>query len=252
NVALQITNIYENGDTKFHYDYCENIKDGRGFTSGLVGFTTATADAWEVIKVYHQLTGGKDAMSKYDGVLQKLAKSGSDSTSGLSGYCDTWKKLGQSDAKFKAAQDKIRDQMYFNPALKYADQLGLKLSITQGQLYDTGVQHGTGTDADGLGNLIKLTNAAFKSDAPGSSQSTLTINGKKVDEIVWLNKFLEIRAEDLKHPREKENASGYWAKTLYRIKSYQYAVSKKSFDWSTSAEILNNDGKPTKVTCQKA
>ncbi|KAJ1959941.1 hypothetical protein GGI12_004074 [Dipsacomyces acuminosporus] len=252
NVALQITNIYENGDTKFHYDYCENIKDGRGYTAGIVGFTTATADAWEVVQVYHKLTGGKDAMSKYDAVLAKLAKSGSDSTSGLSGYCSTWEKLGNSDSKFRAAQDKIRDEMYFDPAQKHSDQLGLKLSITQGQLYDTGVQHGTGDGADGLAALIKRTNAAFKSDAPGTSGSTLNINGKKVDEIVWLNKFLDVRTDDLKHPREEENQSGYWAGTVYRIKSYKYAISKKSFDWSSSAEILDNDGKSTKVTCQKA
>ncbi|KAJ2376692.1 hypothetical protein IW150_001824, partial [Coemansia sp. RSA 2607] len=32
-IALQITNIYENGDTNFHYDYCENLHDGRGFTA---------------------------------------------------------------------------------------------------------------------------------------------------------------------------------------------------------------------------
>ncbi|KAJ1645742.1 hypothetical protein LPJ64_002719, partial [Coemansia asiatica] len=47
-IALQITNIYENGDTKFHYDYCENLHDGRGYTAGIVGFCTGTADAWEV------------------------------------------------------------------------------------------------------------------------------------------------------------------------------------------------------------
>ncbi|KAJ1965917.1 hypothetical protein GGI12_000438 [Dipsacomyces acuminosporus] len=249
-IAFQITNIYENGNTSFHYDYCEDIKDGRGFTSGIVGFTTATADAWVVIQEYHRLTGGKDAMAKYDAILQRLAKSGSDSTSDLSGYCDTWKALGSSDAKFRAAQDKIRDDMYFDPAQKYADRLGLRLSITQGQLYDTGVQHGTGSSSDSLGNLIKLTSDSFSSDAPGASNSTLDINGKKVDEIVWLKKFLEIRANDLKNPREKENGSGYWAKTLYRIKSYQHAVDKQEYVWTSSVEVLDNDGNPTKVSCQ--
>ncbi|KAJ2768597.1 hypothetical protein IWQ56_002877, partial [Coemansia nantahalensis] len=75
-IALRITNVYENSDVKFHYDYCENIKDGRGFTSGIVGFCTGTSDAWEVIQEYHKLTGGKDAFSPMDRALAKLAKSG--------------------------------------------------------------------------------------------------------------------------------------------------------------------------------
>ncbi|ORX72356.1 lysozyme-like protein [Linderina pennispora] len=174
-LALKITNIYENGDTNFHYDYCENIKDGRGFTSGISGFCTGTADAWEVVQQYHKLTGGKDSFSKYDGVLKKYAQSGSDSTSGLDGYCSVWSKLGKSDAKFRNAQDAIRDSMYYNPSQKLADQLGLKLSISRAQLYDCGIQHGTGSDADGLAGLIKTTNASFKADAKGSSGSTLKI-----------------------------------------------------------------------------
>ncbi|KAI8322746.1 lysozyme-like protein, partial [Martensiomyces pterosporus] len=158
-LALEITNIYENGDTRFHYEYCEDTKDGRGYTSGIAGFTTGTGDAWQVVQGYHTLTGGKDMFSQYDAVLKKYAASGSSSLDGLQGYCDTWMKLGQSDAKFKSAQDTVRDNLYFNPAEKYADQLGLRLSISQAQLYDTGIQHGTGTDADGLGGLIKTTNA---------------------------------------------------------------------------------------------
>ncbi|ORX65082.1 lysozyme-like protein [Linderina pennispora] len=248
-LALKITNIYENGDTNFHYDYCENIKDGRGFTSGISGFCTGTADAWEVVQQYHKLTGGKDSFSKYDGVLKKYAQSGSDSTSGLDGYCSVWSKLGKSDAKFRKAQDSIRDSMYYNPSQKLADQLGLKLSISRAQLYDCGIQHGTGSDADGLAGLIKTTNASFKADAKGSSGSTLKINGHNVDEVAWLTKFLQVRTNDLLHPKEKENASGAWKETLYRVKSYQYALSKKQYNWTKSVQVLDNDGKPVTVSC---
>ncbi|KAJ2109503.1 hypothetical protein IW146_006331, partial [Coemansia sp. RSA 922] len=62
-LALQVTNVYENGDTAFHYEYCEDLKDGRGFTAGIAGFCSGTGDALEVVKLYHKLTGGKDDMS---------------------------------------------------------------------------------------------------------------------------------------------------------------------------------------------
>ncbi|KAI8323515.1 lysozyme-like protein [Martensiomyces pterosporus] len=248
-LALKITNIYENGDTRFHYEYCEDFKDGRGYTSGIAGFCTGTGDAWQVIQQYHGTPPKRDDFSKYDPVLKEYAAKGSPSLNNLQGYCDTWKRLGQSDKKFQAAQDTIRDNLYFSPSQKYADKLGLKFSISQAQLYDAGIQHGTGTDADGLGGLVKATNAAFTKDAPGSSGSTLTINGHKVDEVVWLQKFLNVRTADLKKPHEKENASGAWAKTLYRIKSYQHALDKKEYNWTKSVEILNNDGKVTTVSC---
>ncbi|KAJ2236036.1 hypothetical protein IWW45_002101 [Coemansia sp. RSA 485] len=247
-LALQITNIYENGDTKFHYDYCENLHDGRGFTAGIVGFCTGTSDAWEVIKVYHKLTGGNDAFSPLDKRLEQLADNESDSTSGISDYCKIWENLAKSDSRFRQAQDTIRDETYIDPSQKQADQLGLRFSISQAQLYDTGVQHGTGNDADGLGGLIKRTNSKFKSDASGDSGSTLNINGHKVDEIVWLKKFLDVRTDDLKHPREEENRGGnYWAQTVYRVKSYRYAIDKKEYSWDGSVQVLDNDGKPTTV-----
>ncbi|KAJ1960095.1 hypothetical protein GGI12_003991 [Dipsacomyces acuminosporus] len=248
-IALQLTNVYENGDTKFHYDYCENIKDGRGYTAGIAGFTTATADAWEVIKAYHKMTGGNDAMSKYDDVLAKLAKSGSDSTSGLSGYCDAWKSLGKSDGKFRAAQDKIRDEMYFNPSQKLADDLGASFDVTRGQIYDTTIQHGDGDDPDSVKSLIKRTNSSFKSDAPGNSGKTIKVNGHAVDEIVWLSKFFEVRIADLKNPADKDSKKA-WSESVTRVKSYQGVVKKSQYMWDGSITALDNDGKPITVTCK--
>ncbi|KAJ2474063.1 hypothetical protein GGI02_000409 [Coemansia sp. RSA 2322] len=250
-LALEITNIYENGDTDFHYDYCENIKDGRGYTSGIAGFCTGTGDAWQVVQAYHTLTGGKDDMSQYDTVMEKLANCNSNcgSITGLGGYCDVWKKLGQTDTKFKQAQDTIRDNLYFSPAMVYATQLGLKTSIAQAQLYDAGIQHGTDGGADSLGGMVKSTNAQITADITGDSNSILTINGHSVDEIAWLNKFLAVRTGILKNPKESGDQGGAWAQTLYRINSYTYAVGLKEYMWGSSVKVLDNDGKPTTVTC---
>ncbi|KAJ2458767.1 hypothetical protein GGF42_001873 [Coemansia sp. RSA 2424] len=248
-IALEITNIYENGDADFHYNYCEDINDGRGYTSGIAGFCTGTGDAWLVIQEYHKLTGGKDKMSQFDSVLAEYAQSGNSSVTGLADYCPVWRKLGTSDKKFKKAQDTIRDSVYLSPAMVYAEKLGLRTSIAQGQLYDAGIQHGASDGPDGLGGMVKDANARVTADEAGDSGSTLSINGYKIDEVAWLKKFLVVRANVLSNPQEPPNMSGAWTKTLYRIKSYQYAVEIKEYNWTSSARILDNDGAPTTITC---
>ncbi|KAJ2911099.1 hypothetical protein GGI21_000175 [Coemansia aciculifera] len=188
-------------------------------------------------------------MSQFDNILAEYALSGNNSTTGLSGYCKVWTKLGTSDAKFKQAQDTIRDNLYFLPSMEYAKQLGLGTSIAHGQLYDAGIQHGVGNGPDGLGGMINGTNARVIADEAGDSGSTLVVNGFKVDEVVWLKKFLSVRANVLNNPQELPNKSGAWAKTQYRIASYQYAIDQREYNWTSSAIVLNNDGTPTTVTC---
>ncbi|KAJ2798597.1 hypothetical protein H4R21_003863, partial [Coemansia helicoidea] len=249
-IALRITNVYENGDTAFHYDYCENLKDGRGYTAGIAGFCTGTGDAWEVIQRYHKMTGGRDAFSPMDAVLARYANSGSDSTAGLQDYCKVWERLGKGDAQFRSAQNSLRDDTYFDPAQAAADRLGLKLDVSRAQLYDTAIQHGTGDDKDSLGALIKYTNEKLPTSAPKTSGSTLTINGQKVDEIAWLKTFIQVREADLRNPRESANRGGnYWAQTTYRTKSYAYIIGQGQFMFGRSVRILDNDGKPMSVSC---
>ncbi|KAJ1664958.1 hypothetical protein IW140_002757 [Coemansia sp. RSA 1813] len=251
--ALAVTNIYENGDTAFHFDYCENLKDGRGYTSGIAGFCTGTGDAWEVIQLYHKLTGGNDDFTPMDSVLSKYAANSDSSTKGLKDYCKVWENLGNTDKKFRRAQALMRDKLYFDPSQEYGDKVGLKLSISQAQMYDAGIEHGTWPDKDGLPTLIEETSASFQNDTLGDSGSTLDINGHKVDEIVWLQKFMDVRQDHLLHPREPDNQSGgYWAQTLYRVRSYQFAIDQKEYMWTDSVKVLDNDGNPICIKCQTA
>src|SRR4051794_27847983 len=41
-IAWAITSVYENNTAVVQYPYCENIDDGRGYTSGRAGFCTGT------------------------------------------------------------------------------------------------------------------------------------------------------------------------------------------------------------------
>ncbi|KAJ2403077.1 hypothetical protein GGI23_000216 [Coemansia sp. RSA 2559] len=252
-IAIMITGIYENGDTEPHYDYCENVGDGRGFTAGIAGFCTGTGDAWMVVEEYKTLTGSYGGFEPMVADLEKYAKDGSGSTSGLDSYCKVWKSLGTSDTNFQKAQDDIRDQQNYDPAEAAANNIGLKLDVSQGQIYDTGIQQGTGDDADGLLSIIKETSESFTSNQPGDSGSTLNINGHQVDEIVWLKKFIEVRVSHLMSPKEKDNQSGNaWAKTTYRTDSYSYIIDQKEYMWTKSVDVLDNDGKRTTVTCSNS
>jgi len=192
--AETITNIFEYDKIQIDYVTCEDIHDGRGYTAGRSGFTTATADALEVIKAYNGKF--KAEFNKYIPRLEQLAKTESGSTSGLSGYCNVWKKAAQQDAVFRKTQDAINDKEYYKPALALGNKEGVRFPLSAAFLYDTCIQHGNGNDKNSLGAIIKATDKAM-----GGSPAS----GK--DEKQWLTKAIAIRKQMLKA------AGGEWAKS---------------------------------------
>ncbi|KAJ2373019.1 hypothetical protein IW150_003827, partial [Coemansia sp. RSA 2607] len=217
NLAFQLTNVFQIGTIKFQYGNCEVDDEGHGYAAGIANFCTGTGDAWQVIQEYHNYTGGNDEFTKYDKILAERAKENSGSTSGLSGYCDAWQHAVVSQ-KFWSAQGAVFDKLYFTPSQTFADNLGLKLSVSQAALYDTAISRGTSDNTGSLGNIIKLTNAAITTDYSGDSNSTLKINGHSVDEIQWLSKFLTIRAK-----YEDDGTDNV------HIRSFQYIIDKKEY-----------------------
>ncbi|KAJ1721314.1 hypothetical protein LPJ53_004138 [Coemansia erecta] len=240
NLAFQLTNVFQIGTIKFQYGNCEVDDDGHGYAAGIANFCTGTGDAWEVIQEYHNYTGGNDVFTQYDKVLAQRAEDESGSTSGLSGYCDAWQSAVTSQ-KFWSAQGAIFDKLYFTPSQTFADNLGLKLSVSQAALYDTAISRGASNSTGSLGGIIKSTNAAFTANTSGDSNSTLKINGYSVDEIKWLSKFLTIRAK-----YEDDGAKSV------NVLSFQYIISKKEYVWTHDIQVLNNEGKPGNLTCDNS
>jgi chitosanase len=66
-VAEAMTSIWENDTPILDYAYAENIKDGRGYTSGRAGFCTGTGDAIQVVDCYDKLrtAANGNLMAKY-------------------------------------------------------------------------------------------------------------------------------------------------------------------------------------------
>ncbi|KAI8147851.1 lysozyme-like domain-containing protein [Fennellomyces sp. T-0311] len=147
-MAQLITNVFENGVTSIGYAYIEDIGDCRGYTSGYIGFTTGTNDAYMVVLQY--LKQRPDSpLKKSLNELKKLSQYDfSDprraSTKNLkkTQYAENWKKAACSDAAFVQTQLDIGRSMYLKPALKYAASVGVHSNLGKAIFYDTIIQHG--------------------------------------------------------------------------------------------------------------
>ncbi|WP_158502472.1 chitosanase [Vitiosangium sp. GDMCC 1.1324] len=104
----EITNVFENGKLELGFGEIQNLHDGCGFTAGYIGFCTATGDLLQLVQSF---TAQKknNPLAQYIPQLEQLAREGSESTSGLSGFTEAWK---------QAARDPVFPQasLYRSPA----------------------------------------------------------------------------------------------------------------------------------------
>lgn len=181
-IAMQLLSSAENSslDWRSQYGYIEynvegNTKENRGYTAGLVGFTSATGDMLSLLRYYQQLSPG-NILQKYIPPLERAE--GSAATTGLgAAFVRDWKlAAGASDGRFREAQDHERDRLYFKPAVALAQSDCLH-ELGQFAYYDAAVMHG----AEGL-NDIRAT--ALKTAQPPSRGG---------EEVTYLNHFLDAR-----------------------------------------------------------
>jgi chitosanase len=177
-MAYEITSTAENStkDWTGVYGYIEDIADGRGYTAGLVGFTTANGDLLDVILAYNALSPG-NPLSGYVSKLTTLKNEGEGSSAGsrantLLGatFKTQWTSLAGSDPALRQAQRQIREQQYWLPAFQQAVRdgvQGLGLAI----LYDISVNHGPGEDPQSFGGIVATARAAHAPPSAGGSES---------------------------------------------------------------------------------
>ncbi|MFI6283129.1 chitosanase [Streptomyces sp. NPDC050988] len=181
-LAQRIVSSAENSslDWRAQYDYIEDIGDGRGYTAGIIGFTTGTHDLLTLVELYTE-SHPDNALARYLPALR--AVDGSDSHEGLDpGFTDAWKEEAQKDA-FKRVQDSQRDRVYFGPAVRLAKSDGLG-ALGQFIYYDAMVMHGPGDP--GFHGIRER--AMAEADTP-------TEGG---DEQSYLDIFLDTRRETMK------------------------------------------------------
>src|SRR5260370_675636 len=197
-IAMQLVSSAENSslDWKAQYGYIEynvegNPEENRGYTAGIIGFTSATHDMLEVVRYYNKiapnnpLTPFLEALNKVDGTPSKagLGKP----------FINAWKTAG-NDPKFQKAQDHERDRVYFEPAVSQADSDKLH-ELGQFIYYDAIVMHGAGNDRHSFPSLRA---SALKKPKPPSEAG---------NETTFLNVFLDARKRAMKAEQGHQDTS---------------------------------------------
>ncbi|MGW0520762.1 chitosanase [Crossiella sp. NPDC003009] len=211
-IAMKIVSSAENSslDWRAQYEYIEDIKDGRGYTAGIIGFCSGTHDMLELVQEYTRRKPG-NILAKYLPALKKV--DGSASHEGLDpNYPKDWR-TAAGDKVFQQAQEDERDRVYFTPAVTRAQQDGLR-ALGQFIYYDAIVMHGDGGDKTSFTNIRKRALAKAKPPAQGG------------DETTYLNAYLDARVWAMKQEAAHEDTS--------RVDTAQRVfVKNKNFDLNT-------------------
>lgn len=155
------------------YDVEHNAAENRGYTGGIIGFTSKTHDMLAVVRRYvrrephNPLTSFLPALRRVDGTSSRR---------GLGRpFVRAWHRAA-ADPVFRHAQDHFRDAWYFDPAVGLATRDGLH-DLGQFAYYDAAVVHGL----DGLRAVRRHARAHADTPADGG------------DETTYLRAFLQAR-----------------------------------------------------------
>ena len=171
------------------YNVEGNSSENRGYTGGIVGFTSKTHDMLQLVRAYaklapdNPLAGYVDALTEVDG---------SSDTEGLGQpFVRAWKRAA-SDPKFRQAQLDLARSQYIQPAVALAkqDKVGV---LGQFAYVDAAVMHGT--DASGLGKIRQDALGKAKPPAQGGAEKD------------YLGAFLDARVAAMKREKGHKETS---------------------------------------------
>ena len=184
-IAMQLVSSAENSslDWEAQYAYIEDIDDGRGYTGGIIGFTSGTSDMLELVRNYTARVPD-NPLAPFIFALE--AVDGSDSHEGLDpGFVDAWA-AAALDPEFERAQDDLRDAWYFDPSVALAQKDGLGV-LGQFAYYDAAVVHGF----EGLEGIRSRALAEADTD----------------DEVAYLGVFLDEREAEMRKEAAHEDTT---------------------------------------------
>lgn len=195
----QVVSAFENGTTEIQYCYIENIHDGRGYTAGKAGFTTANGDFLEFVEKYQH------GLAKYLPELKRLADAESEEVKGLKGIVRDYKSECRS-TEFMKAQDDLVDEMYKSPARGYVKELHLKSPLAYLIVYDSLIQHGDGDDPDSFQGILKRMK-------------------KEKEEVRFLHSFLDAREGILLHANDPATRDE-WRRSVDRVRALRKVLDQ--------------------------
>jgi chitosanase len=199
---------FENSTPVIQYCYVEALDDGRGYTVGRAGFTSATGDLLEVAEQYTQAVPGNplaDLLPR----LRELAKSGDGSIEGLERLPQAWADTCD-DPRQRAIQDGVVDREYYKPAVKLWRKYHLTRPLSLAAIYDADIQHGAGPDPDGVPAMLRRTVKRAGGTPP-----------KHASERRFLREFIRERRATLAHAHDPSTRAA-WAQTVHRADAWLY------------------------------
>ncbi|MFE6332592.1 chitosanase [Streptomyces sp. NPDC057798] len=192
-LALQITATAEFSSLNWRLGYgsVEDNGDGCGYTAGIIGFCTGTHDLLALVERYTE-KHPDNGLARYLPALR--AVDGTDSHEGLDpGFPAAWKAESKKPA-FRTAQDKERDRVYFNPAVRLAKLDGLG-TLGQFVYYDAMVLHGPDPSPNGFYGLRERALREAKLPSKGGSEKA------------YLDIFLDIRKQAMQRKKSTADTS---------------------------------------------
>ncbi len=240
--AQMLTSFWENDTTVFQYAFSRNNNDGYGYTSGRVGFTTATGDSAEVVQCFDMaFTGAGNLMKKYEAALLALKKKQQDTgqiqpstgtLDAIGNYNTDWKATATNAATapaFDKCQDDLVDSIYWAPTLPIMTKWGLTSALARASLYDAFVVHGESN----VNDLASQTNA----DVGNNSQKPAIAPLSAAAESTWLEAFHVRRVALL-------DSSDAWRGAIARGALYEQQRRDGNLDFSQS---ITTDAKASVV-----
>ena len=224
-IADELVSEFENSTLTPQYCYLAALGDGRGYTAGRDGFTSATGDLLEVVDRYDALASG-NALEPFVPRLRRLAAAGSPSLRGLDGFPAAWRTTCR-DAALRRAQDEVDDLEYFDPAVALWHRVGLRTPLALAALYDAMIQHGDGGDPDGVPALVRRTAARVGSVSAAGERR-------------WLLAFLAVRRADLLHPADAATQAG-WTQSVDRVDVWAYLVRTRQWQLHAPVRVATSD-----------
>ncbi|MFJ2743343.1 chitosanase [Streptomyces sp. NPDC087440] len=201
--AAQIISTAENSTTHWQGQYANirDVKDGNGYTAGVIGFTSGTHDMLQLIQDYTK-THPNNPLASYIPALVEV--DGTASHEGLDpGFTKAWKQAAKEN-DFIKAQDAARDKYYFKPAVDLAKMDGLG-TLGQFIYYDAMVLHGPGVDKRGFYGIRDSARAKVKtpSELGGKDDKASKLKAEKA----YLNAFLDETREVLRTKKTLNDTS---------------------------------------------
>lgn len=188
-IAMEIMASAENSTLAWYerYDYIEDIGDERGYTGGLVGFTSGTHDMLMLIEHYTDEVPG-NALAEYLPALR--AVDGTDAHDGLGAAFEEAWRAEAAHPSFQQAQRNEVERLYLEPAITAAlgDGLGV---LGQFVYFDAMVMHGDSGFAAIRGRALE------GEEAPARGG----------DEVAYLSEFLDARRIEMRTEAAHEDTS---------------------------------------------